>query len=52
MISLHLTHDRLMADRNRYGKKALKPGIVLNTWTHVLLNVESVPRNWIGQSGV
>jgi hypothetical protein len=52
MINLRLTHDRLMADRNRYGKKALKTGVVLNTWPHVLLNVESLPRNWIWQSGV
>jgi hypothetical protein len=52
MINQRLTLNKLMTDKKRYGKRALKPGIVLSTWSNTLLNEENLPRNWIWQSGV
>jgi hypothetical protein len=52
MMNQRLTLDRLMTNRNRYGKRALKSGVVLSTWSNVLLDEENLPRNWIWQSGV
>jgi hypothetical protein len=51
-MNQRLTMDRLLANRNRYGKKALKPALVIATWDGVLYDQESLPENWIQQSGV
>jgi hypothetical protein len=52
VINQRLTLDRFLTDRTRYGKKALRTQTVLNTWSDVLMDKKSLPRNWIGQSGV
>jgi hypothetical protein len=36
----------------RYGKKGLKPKIVIQTWKSTLNNEEDLPRNWTGVNRV
>jgi hypothetical protein len=52
MMNQCLTLERLMTNRNRYNKRALKSGVALSTWSNGLLDEENLPRNWIWQSGV
>jgi ribonuclease HI/exonuclease III len=47
-----LTLERLMTNKTRYGKKALKQKVVLQTWEGVLHDRESLPENWIQSTGV
>jgi ribonuclease HI len=51
-INKRLLLDQLMTNQSKYGKKALKPRVVAQTWDRVLLNRENLPRDWIRQSGV
>lgn len=49
-------NERLDIDRrmtqSRYGKRALRTRVVLRTWKGVLLNENTLPKNWIDLSGV
>jgi hypothetical protein len=47
-----LTMDRLLTDKRRYGKKALKPALITQTWNRVLYDEQNLLENWIQQSGV
>ncbi|KAF9492424.1 hypothetical protein BDN71DRAFT_1396724 [Pleurotus eryngii] len=49
-------NERLDLDRKmthkRHGKRAIKTGIVLETWKEVLKNEHELPKDWIDSSGV
>jgi hypothetical protein len=46
-VNAILTHDRLLTDKLRFGPLALKKQLVLNTWSGILLDEESLPDDWI-----
>jgi ribonuclease HI len=52
IINKRLKLDCITADRGRYGKKAIKPFKVKQTWSRVLQNESNLPEDWIWQSGV
>jgi hypothetical protein len=41
-----------MTNEAKYGKKAIKKGLVLKTWCRVLKNEEKLPRDWTWETGV
>ncbi|SJL06249.1 uncharacterized protein ARMOST_09585 [Armillaria ostoyae] len=45
-INERLTLDRLATNPRRYGKKAIKKKIVLQTWSGTLDNEDALPRDW------
>ncbi|KAL6300501.1 ribonuclease H-like domain-containing protein, partial [Sparassis latifolia] len=47
-ISSRLTLDRTMT-RKRFGKRALPPALVRNTWTGCLADEKGLPDNWLTQ---
>ncbi|KAG1864352.1 hypothetical protein F4604DRAFT_1517302, partial [Suillus subluteus] len=51
-INMRLKFDRLLTDSMRYGKKAIKIDTVLQTWSGLLNNEDSLLDNWIQQAGV
>ncbi|KAG1859325.1 hypothetical protein DFJ58DRAFT_715721 [Suillus subalutaceus] len=48
-INMRLKFDQLLTDSTRYGKKAIKIDTVLQTWSGLLKNEDSLPDNWIRQ---
>ena len=50
-INARLTLDRATTNY-KYGKKALKQKIVLDTWKNVLKNEKDMPQNWLKTPGV
>ena len=52
IINNRLAMDCLMSNKDRYGKKAIMPWTVLQTWEGTLHNRNSLPDNWTRQSGV
>jgi hypothetical protein len=50
-INARLTLDRATTN-NKYGKKATKQKVVLNTWKNVLKNEKDLPQNWLKTPGV
>ncbi|KAG1742985.1 hypothetical protein EDD22DRAFT_786484, partial [Suillus occidentalis] len=51
-INMRLKFNRLLTDSMRYGKKALKPETVLQTWNRVLQNEDNLLDNWIWKTEV
>lgn len=51
-INTRLKMDRLHTSSFRYGKKALKETVFMQTWSGILTNEENLPDNWIRQSSV
>lgn len=51
-INARLTLDCLMTNRLKYGKKALQPKLVLNTWDGLLMDNSNLQDDWIKQTGV
>jgi hypothetical protein len=50
-MNAQLTLDQAITN-NKYGKRALKQQIVLNTWKGLLKNEENLPKNWLKSTGV
>jgi len=50
-INTRLILDRSSTNR-KYGKKAIKQGIVLSTWKKMLKNEKNLPENWLKSPGV
>ncbi|KIY53322.1 hypothetical protein FISHEDRAFT_22006, partial [Fistulina hepatica ATCC 64428] len=46
-VNQRLSIDRLSTNRFKFGKMALKKEAVLETWSGVLLNEDSLPDDWI-----
>ncbi|KAJ6474168.1 hypothetical protein C8R45DRAFT_1054783 [Mycena sanguinolenta] len=42
-----LTRDRLLTNRNKFGSLAFNRKLVLNTWSSVLADEDSLPEDWI-----
>ena len=51
-INIRLKMDRLHTDTLKYGKRALKEKLILQTWSGVLHNEQDLPDNWIWAAGV
>jgi hypothetical protein len=51
MMNARLTLDRAIMS-NKYGKKALKQNVVLDTWKNLLKNKKNLPQNWLKTTGV
>jgi hypothetical protein len=51
IINAKLTLDR-SATHNKYGKRALKHNVVLDTWSKTLKNEQNLPKDWILTPGV
>ncbi|KAJ6482853.1 hypothetical protein C8R47DRAFT_981648, partial [Mycena vitilis] len=51
-INLALQRDRLLTDKFKFGPLALKKQLVLNTWSGILMNEESLPDDWTFTEGV
>jgi ribonuclease HI len=41
-----------MTNLAKYGKKAIKKGLVLKTWSKVIKNEENLPKDWTRETGV
>ncbi|KAF8140910.1 hypothetical protein K438DRAFT_1636758 [Mycena galopus ATCC 62051] len=52
IINTALKRDILLTDRIRFGSLATKKQVVLNTWSGVLLDEDSLPDDWIRSKGV
>ena len=52
MINTRLKLDCLMADKRRYGHKAIDPRVVMKTWNGVLQDERGLPENWISDARV
>ena len=50
-MNARLTLDRAITN-TKYGKKAIKQKIVLDTWTKLLKNERDLPKNWLKTTGV
>ena len=44
--------DRILTDERKFGPLAIHKQIVLNTWSGLLLDEESLPDDWIFEKGV
>ncbi|KAG1856194.1 hypothetical protein C8R48DRAFT_749170 [Suillus tomentosus] len=51
-INKRLKYDKILTNTARYGKRALKESLVLQTWSGVLLDEDDLPDNWIKHAGV
>ncbi|KAJ7181913.1 hypothetical protein C8R46DRAFT_885333, partial [Mycena filopes] len=47
-----LKRDQLLTNRARFGSLAIKKQLVLNTWSGMLLDEDSLPDDWINSKGV
>ena len=52
LINTRLKLDCLMANKHRYGHKAIDPRVVMKTWNGVLQDERGLPENWISDAGV
>ncbi|KAJ7704086.1 hypothetical protein B0H17DRAFT_921713, partial [Mycena rosella] len=44
--------DRILTYRNKFGPFALKKQLVLNTWSGLLMDEDSLPEDWTCTEGV
>ncbi|KAF9458021.1 hypothetical protein BDZ94DRAFT_1271767, partial [Collybia nuda] len=51
-INTRLKLDKLQTNRSKFGKKAIKETLVLDTWEGILKDEENLPKDWIRQSSV
>ncbi|KAG2738218.1 hypothetical protein P692DRAFT_20759351 [Suillus brevipes Sb2] len=51
-MNRRLKLDRILTDKNKFGRKAIDEKLVLRTWSGTLDNEENLPDNWCRQSGV
>ncbi|KAJ7876515.1 hypothetical protein B0H14DRAFT_2342674 [Mycena olivaceomarginata] len=51
IINSALKRDILLTDRIRFGTLAIKKQVVLNTWSGVLLDEDSLPDDWTRSKG-
>ncbi|KAK7019938.1 hypothetical protein R3P38DRAFT_2631262 [Favolaschia claudopus] len=52
LINAALKRDQLLTNKARFGSLAKKPQLVLETWSGVLHNEDSLPDNWLLEKGV
>ena len=45
-INKRLTIDRFLMDNKRFGKRALSPKLVKDTWRYCLMDEEALPKDW------
>ncbi|KAG1848868.1 hypothetical protein F4604DRAFT_1687575 [Suillus subluteus] len=51
-MNTKLKFDKILTDSHKFKKGALKESLVLNTWSGVLKDEQSLPENWIRKLGV
>ncbi|KAJ7697650.1 hypothetical protein B0H17DRAFT_928271 [Mycena rosella] len=47
-----LTRDRILTNKTRFGLLSFKKQLVLNTWSGLLMDEDSLPDDWIHEKGV
>ncbi|KAJ7659524.1 hypothetical protein B0H17DRAFT_954663, partial [Mycena rosella] len=47
-----LTRDRILTNKTRFGPLSFKKQLVLNTWSGLLMDEDSLPDDWIHEKGV
>ncbi|KAJ7266133.1 hypothetical protein C8J57DRAFT_1068982 [Mycena rebaudengoi] len=52
LVNSALQRDRILTNTTIFGPLALKKQLVLNTWSGLLLNEDSLPDDWILTAGV
>ena len=52
LINMRLKLDCLMANRWKFGRKAIDPVVVMKTWNGVLHDERGLPDNWVLETGV
>ncbi|KAK7028713.1 hypothetical protein R3P38DRAFT_3394715 [Favolaschia claudopus] len=52
VMNAALKRDQILSNRFKFGNLARKEHVVLETWSGVLLNEDSLPDNWINERGV
>ncbi|EIW74106.1 hypothetical protein CONPUDRAFT_147894 [Coniophora puteana RWD-64-598 SS2] len=51
-VNERLTLDKLLTDEGRFGIRATKAKLVLQTWGGTLLDEDRLPKDWIKEAGV
>ncbi|KAF8290404.1 hypothetical protein DL93DRAFT_2161556 [Clavulina sp. PMI_390] len=52
VLNQRLSDDQRLANRVKYGNKALSRDVVMSTWSGVLYNEACLPPDWLRQPGV
>jgi hypothetical protein len=52
MVNMALNRDRLLTSKIKFGALAFKKQLVLNTWSGLLLDEDSLPEDWTNEEGV
>ncbi|KAJ7751680.1 hypothetical protein B0H16DRAFT_1547993 [Mycena metata] len=52
MVNAALQRDRILTNKARFGTRALNKQTVLNTWSGLLMDEDSLPDDWIFTKGV
>ena len=47
ILNNHLDQDKSLSSKLRYGREALPKDLILNTWSGVIKNENSLPENWL-----
>jgi hypothetical protein len=48
-INAALRRDRLLTDKIKFGPLALKKQLILNTWSGLLMDEDSLPDDWTSE---
>jgi hypothetical protein len=51
-INVSLSRDRILTNKTKFGSLSFNKKLVLNTWSGLLLNEESLPDDWTYEKGV
>ncbi|KAJ7708018.1 hypothetical protein B0H16DRAFT_1345126 [Mycena metata] len=52
MVNAALTKDRILTDETRFRPLSFKKQLVLDTWSGLLMDEDSLPDDWIHEKGV
>jgi hypothetical protein len=52
VVNMALNRDRLLTSKIKFGALAFKKQLVLNTWSGLLLDEDSLPEDWTNEEGV
>jgi hypothetical protein len=51
LVNSALRHDRILTDKVKFGPPVLRKQIVLNTWSGLLMDEDSLPDDWTLRGG-
>jgi hypothetical protein len=52
MVNAAPRRDRILTNKIKFGAQAFEKQLVLNTWSGLLLDEDSLPDDWTYQEGV